>query len=539
MPFPTALVIQPAAAVLSIAAKAATGPLARKLAQRATRKAYERALHTAATEVDRNHPGWVSALFDESFFEAEAAPLLAQLLVRDGRPNPSELAACWVRSLNAHEPGATRRVREVEPVAASFLESLASELKHEEVFDGLNDSRALDQLAELVSDIATRAGAARATLGTTIDYANWIVARNLYMDSRGTLQTQRQVQLRLDDIYIALRAQRDEAATLIDRKIIDQELSQLGTGTLSGDEREELRETLVARRVGSAKSSEEAAVQLPPTEVAEAVKKNPCIVILGDPGSGKSTVLRYLALRAAQTSLDNVFATDVGPALPALPIFIRIADYAENETWRRQSFTDFVTDYHRVHECPAEGLTDLFSTTLQAGRCLILLDGLDEIVRADDRFGIVQRIEDFVLRHREAGNRFVVTSRRAGYRNAPLQVPFVHYTIQDMSEEEIRRFVEQWCRAVESSETPDLPVEERERVAKREIDGIMSAIATPGVRRLAANPLMLRILALIHRAGASLPQKRIELYKLAADTLARTWRLAQGVPESALVKEER
>ena len=57
------------------------------------------------------------------------------------------------------------------------------------------------------------------------------------------------------------------------------------------------------------------------------------------------------------------------------------------------------------------------------------------------------------------------------------------------------------------------------------------------MRRLAVNPLLLRILALIHRTGAKLPQKRIELYKLAADTLARTWRPAQGVSESALVKE--
>lgn len=48
---------------------------------------------------------------------------------------------------------------------------------------------------------------------------------------------------------------------------------------------------------------------------------------------------------------------------------------------------------------------------------------------------------------------------------------------------------------------------------------------------------MLRILALIHRTGARLPQKRIELYILAADTLARTWRTAQGVPTSALVDE--
>ncbi len=57
------------------------------------------------------------------------------------------------------------------------------------------------------------------------------------------------------------------------------------------------------------------------------------------------------------------------------------------------------------------------------------------------------------------------------------------------------------------------------------------------MRRLAANPLLLRILALIHRTGAQLPQKRIELYRLTADTLARTWRMSQGIAEMESSKE--
>ncbi len=147
-------------------------------------------------------------------------------------------------------------------------------------------------------------------------------------------------------------------------------------------------------------------------------------------------------------------------------------------------------------------------------------------------------IEDFVRRHGGRSNRFVITSRIAGYRNAPLDAPFAHYTVQEMDEIQIRRFLERWCTAVEEAQTPELSAQVRQPVAQREIDSIMEAVQnTPGVRRLAANPLMLRTLALIHRAGAQLPHQRIELYKLAADTLGRTWRPAQGVPESALVEE--
>ena len=107
-----------------------------------------------------------------------------------------------------------------------------------------------------------------------------------------------------------------------------------------------------------------------------------------------------------------------------------------------------------------------------------------------------------------------------------------------MDEPQILRFLERWCQTVEDTETPTLSLQERQNVAKREVESIMQAVQNPGVRRLAVNPLLLRTLALIHRTGAKLPQKRIELYKLAADTLARTWRPAQGVPEITLVKDE-
>ncbi len=58
-----------------------------------------------------------------------------------------------------------------------------------------------------------------------------------------------------------------------------------------------------------------------------------------------------------------------------------------------------------------------------------------------------------------------------------------------------------------------------------------------GVRQLASNPLMLTILALIHRAGARLPSRRVELYELAVKTLLEDWELSRGIPERKIVKE--
>jgi hypothetical protein len=434
----------------------------------------------------------------------------------------------------------TTLVRELEPAATDFLHSMTSALKVEPELSDLNDSRTFEQLASDLKAIRRKLDAEQATPGTRWDYLHWLIERNLYLDPRGTFQTQHQVLVKLDEVYISLRAQHHTTPGEVDRRLQEKELAKLETemvrATLSADEVEDQRDRLLARiekRLTDART-----VPGEVMELAEAVNRHERLVIGGDPGSGKSTLLRYLALKHAQALYAgrNEAGSDLGPV--RFPILVRIADYAEYGLPRGQSLGSYLTDYYAMHECPTFGLADLLATELAKGNCLILLDGLDEIVNADDRRKVVERIEDFIRYHDNRPNRFVITTRIAGYRSAPLGNPFVHYTVQEMDEAQIRRFLEHWCTAVEAAQAPGLSQETRDAMARREIDAIMKAVQTsPGVRRVAANPLLLRTLAPIHRTSAQLPQRRIELYKLAADTLSRTWRTAQGVPESALADD--
>ena len=505
-------------------------------------QAFKRALNKAYKRFEKQYPQWASDLFNASFLENEGAPILAQFLIRDGHPDPSELATCWADSLNIRNPERrTTLVRELEPAATDFLGDLAQELKKEPELSELNDSRAFEQLASDLKAIRHKLDAEQATPGTRRDYLHWLIERNLYLDPRGTFQTQRQVQVRLDEVYISLRAQRDKAPGEVDRRLLEHEMAQLEAkiahSNLRAEEIEDQREHLLARIESRLADSIVVAGEV--LELAEVVKRHDHLVILGDPGSGKSTLLRYLALKHAQALYDG--RSEAGSDLGAVcfPILIRIADYAEHGMPEGKSLSEYLVDYYRMHECPKFGLADLLASELAGGNCSVLLDGLDEIVNADGRRKVVERIEDFIHYHDNRSNRFIITSRIAGYRSAPLGDPFVHYNVQEMDEVQIRRFLERWCSAVEAAQTPDLSPEARDAVARREIDAITKAVQTsPGVHRLAANPLLLRTLALIHRTGAQLPQKRIELYKLAADTLARTWRTAQGVPESALVDDK-
>ncbi len=90
-----------------------------KLGHSPTKAAFKRALKKAVEVFEKQHPEWVVNYFDASFFQNEGAPILAQFLLRDGHPNPGELAAHWADSLSIkNNARRTFYTSELEPVAA-------------------------------------------------------------------------------------------------------------------------------------------------------------------------------------------------------------------------------------------------------------------------------------------------------------------------------------------------------------------------------------------------------------------------------------
>ena len=339
-----------------------------------------------------------------------------------------------------------------------------------------------------------------------LSYLHWLIKRTSSLDTRGIFPTQRPLQVKLDEIYTSIQARREEGLQTV--------VPMPFSGVLAAEP-----------------STEDQA--LPSLPLSQIVIHHDHLMLLGEPGSGKTTFLHYLALKHALALRDQLEDTGIGAA--RFPILLRIADYVEYGMRLGKSLSEFLVDDCKRHECPTFALADLLSAELQAGRCLVLLDGLDEVVHADDRWVVVRKLEEFVRRYDDAPNRFIITSRGAGYSEAPLSDTFAHYTLQELEETDIRRFLESWCPAVEIALSPGEAATIRETRANYEINDLMKAIQTvPGVHRLAATPLLLRILAQLHRAGVPLPRQRAVLYHQVMETLAQTWRPSQGVPSSAL-----
>ena len=248
--------------------------------------------------------------------------------------------------------------------------------------------------------------------------------------------------------------------------------------------------------------------------VVEALRDNHRMVVLGAPGSGKTTFMRYLALTFARKLSGDRLKLDED----RLPILITVQNIVDDLLKDDKTIAD-VLSKHVNSELQMDLPDDYFTSYLEKGECIVLFDGLDEVADVTQRGQVAEKVRRFANRYNE--NRYMVTSRIAGYREIQRlpESDFKHFTIRDFDDDQIRDFARKWYQARYPSET------------KKRTDDLIQAIGRSAkVRQLAVNPLMLTIIAVVHRSSAELPNERIKLYDLCTEALLFSWQRERGRP---------
>jgi predicted ATPase len=275
------------------------------------------------------------------------------------------------------------------------------------------------------------------------------------------------------------------------------------------------------------------------------------LVLLGDPGSGKSTFVNFVtmclageALGRPRTNLAKLTAPlpddegkDQKEAQPwthgaLLPVRIILRDFAARglppvgQRATARHLWDFV-----AAELESVGLADfapcLRQELMQTGG-LLLLDGLDEVPEAQQRrVQLKQAVESFADAHPRC--RILVTSRTYAYQQQEWRLPsFSEAVLAPFSQGQIRRFVDGWYAHIAELRGlhPD-DAQGRAELLKRAIFG------SDRLTGLAERPLLLTLMASLHAwRGGSLPEKREELYADTVDLLLDWWESPKTVRDA-------
>ncbi|CAM2065734.1 SUMF1/EgtB/PvdO family nonheme iron enzyme [Sulfidibacter corallicola] len=224
-------------------------------------------------------------------------------------------------------------------------------------------------------------------------------------------------------------------------------------------------------------------------------------LIKGDPGSGKSTFLKYTAYRM----LTN-------EASPCHPILLELKDFAD---WLDLSDKPATADSLLLWaeaELTSFGISrETLAKESQAGRLCWLLDGLDEVFVPEKRLAVAKILGQFNHCHGEAA-RVLITTRPHAWAQAGIQEALCLAgrvaPLLSLSQAGQRKLLIKWFEGASPNQGEDL----QKNLARR-------AGGHPRIREMMENPLLLTVIATIFHAGKNLPEYRVELYERAIDVL--------------------
>lgn len=351
-------------------------------------------------------------------------------------------------------------------------------------------------------------------------YLQAVIQANATIDARGVLQMQQMVELMLDEVFVHLTTRLDtsSAAHLYQPNLDTLHLWSISEGLSPADE------------TSCAAEPHYRSEQLPKLEqglsLEQLWERNHYWILLGDPGAGKTTVLKHLALAHARQYLE----TEQG--LIPIPISLRLFAHAwqHNPAWPMQQallnylksngFSELSNEKKLLDH--AESLVTLLEEALNRLGCILLLDGLDEQHDSRIRYQVNEAIEQFLIQY--PSNRCLVSSRIIGYYDAPLHGGFQVATLESFNEAQIQEFFYLWAYAIAKVENNQGSEAVWQKTAIEQADQLLQHIQhTPGVRILATNPLLCTIISLIYRQSGTLPTHRAHLYRLCIETFIFNW----------------
>ena len=266
-------------------------------------------------------------------------------------------------------------------------------------------------------------------------------------------------------------------------------------------------------------------------------------IILGHPGSGKTTLSKWLVTNMAKGCLgeENMLFNDESSMQNKIPVLIPIWKYVDQtkqtHDQRKISLLQLISENPTFdspffnHEERNE-LSLLMMESLIQGNVLVIFEGLDEVPAHIDRSDLMKEINTLLergidydvnsqqliysiyeqkeinnVKNPHIGNRFIITSRIEGNYFEDINFYIPRLTIENMSNEALRLFCSSYMQCIRQMSDPS--------------DQLYNDISqNKDIFQLAINPQLASIIVgLYNQCEGRLPEKRIDLYEKAIETM--------------------
>lgn len=247
-------------------------------------------------------------------------------------------------------------------------------------------------------------------------------------------------------------------------------------------------------------------------ELEGVIARDTRLVIQGGPGSGKSTLVRYIMLLMTRALLSTSGQKLVFGAPPLFPIEVNLGKI------------DSGFELEEYIEKRTKGLLpEEVKKKIKGGHILFVFDGLDEIADLKQREIILRQIGEMSGENSSGKktNLFLITTRSAGYSHRILAgFDFSLYTLQALTHLQQREMIAKYyqCWALKKIPLPpgfstprDLANHLMEQMDKNQKE---KTNPKPSFDRLRNNPLMLSQIALMQYIGRNIPTVKRELYEI-------------------------
>jgi predicted NACHT family NTPase len=240
----------------------------------------------------------------------------------------------------------------------------------------------------------------------------------------------------------------------------------------------------------------------------EVLAKNANLMVVGKPGSGKTTYLQRVVMECNAGNLQA----------HRIPVLIKLRDFVEDGREVAYSLELYLERCWRLSDAETQ-------LALDRGRALVLLDGLDEVTGEDGK-NIAKEIKRFARTYPQV--QVIVTCRTQSQESRFERFDYVE--VADFNESQVRAFAQHWYKAVMPDESGGLAKAE-------EFLGLLFLEENKPIRELAITPILLSLTCAVFRHKGKFYSKRSKLYEEGLELLLEQWDERRGIERDEIYRD--